>query len=340
MAKLGIYADPHFSLNSSIVNGKQNGFSSRLSNLIESFKWMNGLFEEHHVDTVICLGDLTDRPILSAEEITALSMCNLEDHYFIVGNHCRSDKDGKLNALSMFKHVFSSPETIEIDNALIHILPYNSDIYDLPEGVDIILSHNEIKNYNFGDYISTTGYEMTDILKSCKLFINGHLHNGSWVVKDRIINLGQLSGMNFSSTGGDWEPSVGILDTETLKLDLFENPVAYRFKKLECQHLPQLKSYLDNLPPTGQYVIQVKTTADVAEDCRKLLDQSQRVVASRILTVTPDVKKHSGNLDLKQLSSEGTVYDKFKAFLAEQPSLKFDFKKLCKIIDQLQEDQL
>ncbi len=338
MALIGVYADPHFSINSSIALGKgTNGFSNRLNNLIESFEWMNNLFNERNVELVICLGDLTDRAVLSAEEITALSLCGLENHHFIVGNHCRSDKNGRMNALSIFKNVYHEPHTLTVDGKKIHLLPYNSDLYDLPEDVDIICSHNDIKNYNFGTFLSPTGYEQVDILKSCRLFINGHLHNGGWVVKDRIVNLGAMVGINFSSCGGEWEPSIGIIDTDTLKLEIIENPVAYRFKKLDCPTLQELKNYLDQLPSVGQYIIQVKTSAELAENCRKLLTQTSKVVASRILTYSPTIQQQPSDVPQK-VSADDTsanVYEKFKAFLKEQSTLKFDLSNLLKIIDDL-----
>ena len=63
--------------------------------------------------------------------------------------------------------------------------------------IDIILSHNDIKGYDLNGHILTSGYELSEILDCCKIFINGHLHNGGWLVKDKVVNLGQLSGKYF-----------------------------------------------------------------------------------------------------------------------------------------------
>lgn len=333
MSKIGVYADPHFSTNSSIIMGSQNGLSQRLNNLIESFKWMNQLFKDNDVEITICLGDLTDRPNLSAEEITALSQCDLQDHHFIVGNHCRADKNGNINALATFKNVYTKPTVISVGGKRVLLLPYTRDYGKINEQVDIILSHNDIESYNFGSFLSRDGFKIVDILKSCQLYVNGHLHTGGWVVKDRIINLGQLTGMNFSGGEGEWEPSVGIIDTDTLMITLYENPIAYRFKKLECKKLPTLKTYIDQLPDIGQYVLQVKTTAELADNCRTLLNQNKKVVASRVITYASKVEKPKETLELNQ--AKGSVYSKFRTFLAEQKTLKFDINTLYDIIDSL-----
>lgn len=338
--KIGLYTDPHLSQTSSIIVGKSGDFSGRLTNLIESFEWMNEFFKGHDCQEIFCLGDMTDKPNLTAEEITALSLCHVEDHHLIVGNHCRSDKDGRINSLSMLKHIYYEPQILDYDGFKILILPFNSTPYNLDDygHVDLILSHNDLKGYDFGrGHVSEVGYEMEDILNHCDLFINGHLHNGAWLVQDRVINLGQVSGMNFSSCNGQWEPSVGVFDTETRKLELFENPKGYRFKKLEFKTLASLKSYLDNLPCIGRYVLQVKILGDFAGNARKLLDQCDKVAASRILTVsTKEGSRPSKNLKDEVKIDDGSVYDKLREFVKIQNPSKYSIDKLNEIINKME----
>ena len=332
--KIGLYADPHISQSSSIIVGRKGEFTGRLDNLIKSFDWMHRLFAEKKVDMIFCLGDVTDKPNLTAEEITAMSKCDLEDHWLLVGNHCRSDKDGKINALATYKRVISEPRFLTDD---IFVIPYNHDTVDLSQ-LDhrprIILSHNDIKGYDFGaGHTSTEGYEISDILDNCDLYVNGHLHNGAWVVKDRILNLGALSGMNFSSCGGEWEPSVAILDTNLLDIQLYENPEAYRFKKVEFNTLPKLKGYLDNLPE-GHYVVQVKVPDTIAQKARKLLDQSSKVEASRVLTYKKVTKSKSTTKTETKLNTEVNVYDKLKTFVSQQKP-KYSLDVINNVIDKI-----
>lgn len=341
IVKIGLYSDPHFSQNSSMLVGRDGKYSKRLTNLIESFKWMNNFFNREGCSEVFCLGDMTDRPDLTAEEITAMSECNISDHHLIVGNHCRSDKNGEINSLSMFSAIYYEPKVISLGSRNILILPYNSTPVDLSsyKDIDVILSHNDIKGYDFGNHISDEGYSLEDILKSCKLFINGHLHNGGWLVQDRILNLGQLSGMNFSSCGGQWEPSVAILDTEDLSIKFYENPIALRFKKIEMKTLVSLKNYLNSLnPEVGRYVLQVKVPESISQNARKLLDQYDNVLSSRVLVVKSSKKTTSKKVN-EETPSQTSIYDKLRDFIKLQNSSKFDFDKVNEIINNLEKKE-
>lgn len=365
MAKIGLYADPHVSQTSSIIVGTSGDFSGRLNNLIKSFSWMRDFFNEQGCEKVICLGDMTDKPVLTAEELSAMSkFAGCANDLVIVGNHCRSDKKGSINTLnSIFNFVFYEPTVIEIGGKKVLLLPYDSTPEDLSKiskeqgPLDIILSHNDIKGYDFGGHVSTTGYDLDDILGNCQLFVNGHLHNGGWLISGRVANLGQLSGMNFSSCGGQWEPSVGIIDTDEMSLTMYENPVAYRFKKVEFNTLAKLKSYLDNLPtkvtkhysdmdlPSEEYddsqceyVLQVKVPVKIAQSARKVIDQCSRVVASRILTVQ-DKKKSSTKSEVVKLSPQVSVYQKLREFVNSQKSDKYSQDKIKEIIDNLEKKE-
>lgn len=346
--KIGLYADPHISATSSIIAGKQKNFSGRLDSLIESFRWMEEIFKQNDCISVFCLGDLTDKPDLTAEEITAMSQCQgLGEHVIVEGNHCRQDKDGLINSLSLLDNVYSSPEVISIHDGVggterkILLLPYNSTVVDLSQykDVDVILSHNDIKGYDLNGHILTSGYEISDILDNCKIFVNGHLHNGGWLIKDRIVNLGQLSGMNFSSCGGEWEPSVGILDLETLHLEIIENPYAYRFKKVQFDTLVKLKNYLNSLPEGYQYVLQVKIPEKIATSARSLLDKSSSVVASRVLTIRDAKKQVVKTETAESFTGSQNIYDKLRGFLKTQDTKKFDPEIAEKVIVDLEKKE-
>lgn len=337
--KILIYSDPHFSQNSSMLIGKDGKYSKRLSNLIKTFKWINQVASDEKCDYTYCLGDMTDRPDLTAEEITAMSECNLQDHRIVVGNHCRSDKDGEISSLAMFNTIYNKPDLYifgEDPVRKILVLPYNSTPYDLDDygKVDIILSHNDIKGYDFGGRVSTEGYEISDILDHCTLFINGHLHNGGWLVESRIMNVGQVTGMNFSSCGGQWEPSAVVLNTDDLSLKFYENPEAFRFKKEEFSSLTAVKNYLTSLPEVGHYVIQAKVPESAASSTRQILDKSPKVVTSRVI-VSKSKKSKTPNKSSVKLSST-SIYDKLRGFIATQNKSKFNEEVINKIITKIE----
>lgn len=320
--KIGLYTDPHFSQYSNLILSS-NGYSGRLNNLIASFKWANKIFKEKSVEMVFCLGDLTDRPTVTAEEMSALRECNLTDHYFIVGNHCRLDKDGSYNTVNMFEHVYYNPQKVsEITDSNVYVLPYNSDLIDLKElkDADVILSHNDISNYDFGEYISKAGYEIEDILENCKLFINGHLHRGEWLVPNRIINLGSISGINFSTCEGEWNPSIGILDTTSLKIELIENPHALKFRKFKAKTLIELQTYLNGLNGNN-YVVQIKIPHEINMQARKILDNYPNIIASRVLSFTESIVPEKAKLDNTEHMS---IQDKLYAYILNKKPENLD----------------
>lgn len=334
---LGLYADPHFSQTSSIIVGRKGDFSGRLDNLINSFTWMNKVFQDKGVDMVVCLGDLTDKPVLTSEEITAMSKCGIEEHYLIVGNHCRSDKDGKINSLAIYgDKVISSPRWLTDE---VFVLPYNHSTFDfasLDHKPKIILSHNDIKGYDFGGgHLSDAGYDLNTILTNCELFINGHLHTGGWMINDKIMNLGNLSGINFSSCGGQWEPSIAILDTDTLKVELIENPCAYIFLKKTFDTIPLVKGFLDNLRSDRHYVIQLKVPTAIAPSVRQLVSQyDTKISASRIITFN-DKKKAEVPEEKPQIELDKTsIYEKLGTFIENQKP-KYSILTIREIIDTI-----
>lgn len=338
--KVGLYADPHLTQSSSIIIGKSGSFTGRLENIIKSCQWMNETFKKYNTEINICLGDMTDKPTLTAEEITALSQCGLEDHYFIVGNHCRSTKAGDMNSLSMFSNIIYKPGFLEINGKQtnIYILPYTSDEIQLPEA-DIILSHNDIKNFDFGGgHPSEYGFSIEDALDKCKLLVNGHIHSGSWLVNDRILNLGQLSGMNFASCNTQWNPSIAILDTDTCTIDLVENPYAYIFKKETFNKLTKLKKYIDSLDKNN-YVIQVKVPAAIAAEARQLLDQSAKVVASRVLTIN-ETKVNKEKIEEELNLQEKNIYEQFRVFImSRENNNTYDKEILNALITKINQEE-
>ena len=337
---IGLYTDTHFSSSSNIIT-KQDGWSGRLSNLIKSIEWVNKIFAENNVDRIFCLGDLTDRPILNAEEISALGKCDFSKHEFVLGNHCRADKDGNLNTLSLFHKVYSSPSYVD-DEKSIFVLPYNSNFYDLKSletKPKIILSHNDIYDYNFGDYLSKEGYHIEDILSSCDLFINGHLHNGGWIIKDRIMNLGCLSGINFSSCGGEWNPSVAIIDTDTLSVKLIENPYAYKFRKKTFKNLLEMKTYLDTLDKG--YVVQFKIPHRVLTESKTILDgykENETVVAYRVISYADDKKELKKEIEKQELQEQQETVSptvKLREYIINKKPEILDIKIFDKILDKV-----
>lgn len=296
--KIGLFADPHVCQSSSIVRGRGDKYSYRLENLIESFKWMHQFFIDNKVDKVVCLGDLADNNYLTAEDISALSECDfLKDYEYIIGNHDISSRDGLYNVSNIYKNVYSKPTLVHNSDCDILYLPYSHNILDLKQLVTnpsntIILSHNDIKGVNYGNIACKEGYDFSDILQSSKIFVNGHIHVGQWLVRDRIINLGTITGINFNCSGAKWDPSIGILDTNA-GLSVYENPVAFVFHKWDTSDIFEVATNLGKLDKSRTHVIQLRVPNTIVDDCRAMLDASG-IKFSRIISYSEF--KSSSNL--------------------------------------------
>ena len=313
--KILIYADPHWSQYSSIVRTRGESFSTRLENLIESINWVEDLAKQRRCDSIVCLGDFFDKSELNAEEITALGRIGWYDaipHHFLVGNHEMGANDLSLNSAKLFRllnnaYVESLPNSFVVDNGetLIVFIPYilesrrldmvkdvgKSEL--LPLWIDkeksgatrtIIFSHNDLQ-IQYGAYKSVCGFTEEEINKSCDLFINGHIHN--FGQQSNIVNLGNLTGQNFSEDAFKYNHYAMILDTETLKYEFIANPYAMQFVKLDFSAGVD-QSALDKLPDRS--VVSVKVNEGDYDSVKKQLDENSKVITYRITverTATP-----------------------------------------------------
>lgn len=261
--KIGIVGDVHFSKYSSIVRSRGDNFSTRLEYLIKSLSWAEKVFKEHGCVEEIYLGDFFDKPDLSAEEITALSEVEWNTSsrlkHFIVGNHESCVSSLIYNSTQILHKIGVVEDTSYIypvdENTEFLFLPYileedRKPLVDYLQNRNknkklIVFSHNDIKDFQMGPFLSTTGFKVDEIEANCDLYINGHLHNGGWVTK-KILNLGNLCGQNFSEDAFKYEHHIAILDTDTMQLEFIENPYALNFYKVEVDTLDILSKLKDN----------------------------------------------------------------------------------------------
>lgn len=305
-----IYTDNHFCSYSSILRSRTERFSTRLENQIKSINWAESLVEEYNCEAVIHLGDFFDKAELNSEELTALKDINWSNvqHYFIVGNHEIASSDlvfNSLNALSKIGKVINKPSLLSLFGCDIILLPYIAAIEKptLKDIIDnlykdtlstqevknrIILSHNDICGIRYGQYESKIGFNVKDISNHCNLFINGHLHNQQQV-NEKILNLGNLTGQNFSEDAEKYSHCAAILDTDTLQIKLINNPVALNFYKLEILD----ETNLSKLNVCKDYsVISIKTYQSLVNKIKEILSDKANIICYRIVTI-PELKENT-----------------------------------------------
>lgn len=301
--RVGIYGDVHWSQNSSIIRSRGSNYSSRLENLIRSVNWAEGCAYTHGCSAVIILGDFFDANILDAESISALHEINWASisHVFITGNHETTVSSLEYSTSDIFKLcpnsvVISKPEhyLIEGTHAEFCYLPYIMekdrqalDTYFPPKQADvnrIIFSHNDIKDIQYGPFKSTEGFTVDEIHSNCDLMFNGHIHHCQ-AVTEKIFHTGNLTGQNFTEDAFKFEHTMQILDTETLHFDIYENPHAYNFYKIDCTLVNSEQEFLNQfIKVKPNAVITLKVKEDMKAYAQAFLEANkQYIVESRIV---------------------------------------------------------
>lgn len=252
MSKILLFTDPHFCTYSSILRKRGEKYSIRLENQLDTMNWLLDVYKKENCSMFICLGDFFDRSELSAEELSCLSLIDFKDvnAYFIVGNHELGRGDLSFSSAHTFLinrecEVFNKPSVLKLDNTLLYILPYQLDINhkkdimeyfpNIPKDESkyrLLLTHNDIAGIQLGKYKTETGFAIDNLSENFDLTINGHLHNQQWVTKN-ILNLGNITGQNFSEDGFKYPHEAMIIDCDTLEYKLISNPRAIYFYKID-----------------------------------------------------------------------------------------------------------
>lgn len=324
--KILVFGDCHWSTYSSILRKRGLNYSTRLHNLIDSINWVEEQAIENHVDAVVGLGDFFDKETLNSEEITALKeiMWSDKEHYFLIGNHEMGRNDLFYSSTKIFDkynfHIIDTPITKIFCKTLstIAFIPYTlnpnynilNNIYNSCSSGEkiIIFSHNDIAGIQLGQFVSKSGFEIKDIEENCDLFINGHLHNGSKIT-DKIINLGNLTGQNFSEDAHIYKHNIMILDSDTLKYELIENPYAINFYKIDAiNDTPILSNFKNSVITLKCYEKDVEYWEDEIRKCSNIIES--RVLIEREILNTKDIEKNKDCLISDHISE-------FKKFVIE-----------------------
>lgn len=329
--KILLYTDVHFSQYSSIIRTRGVKYSSRLENIIESLNWAENLSKIKNCDAVVCLGDFFDRAELNCEEITALQDIIWNDtinHYFIVGNH-----ESNINNL-----IYSSTNCLNKDNFSIinnheqYILDEsNTALCFIPYVIEdnrkpieeylpkqfrkkIIFSHNDIKGIRYGKFESKQGFTIDEIEANCDLFINGHLHNGTFLNdEETILNLGNLTGQNFSEDAFNYPHFACLLDTNTLELEFYENPVAYNFYRIEIDKQDDLKK-LYTLKNNA--VVSLHCANSLIDTTKILVNDLKNIIQYRIISHADSTNANT-NSELTTLNSSDYL-NQFYNFITDK----------------------
>lgn len=295
--KILFFSDNHWSQYSSIIRNRGERYSKRLENQIATMNWVEQIALENNCGLVCCLGDFFDKAELNAEEISALTEVhwNCIHHIFIVGNHeVKTYEHNSLNALYSDNYeVFNAPAAYKLPNENIQlcIFPYMLNKYNRDKLLglvadnhrNILLTHNNIKGVQMGSVITQDGIELSDIENSFDLCFNGHYHNGC-NVSDKIINIGNITGQNFSEDACEYSHHAILFDTDTFVYEFIENPYAFNFYKLSEE---EFNNYYDKLKSNS--VLSVKVKENHCDEIKEKILNNKNIVQYRII-VEPNKK--------------------------------------------------
>ena len=330
MAKLLLYTDLHFGALASVLRMRKGQYTYKICNGIDTLNFVNRVAQERNCDAIYCLGDEFDRPDLTAEEITALREIDISHHKILVGNHEAISNDLFFNSANVLRSkVYDKPEIVRYGKTQIVMLPYvtESDRVSITKVLDdlqvknedpiVIFSHNDIKGINYGAFFTTLGYDKEDIESNCDLFINGHIHNGAWITK-KILNLGSVTGINFNNDANIWKPVIAILDTDTLEVELIENPYGIWFFKKEFVDRAKAIQFIEEASKyTNPVVISIKCLEEDHEAISEELSKYDFLYKRVLIDYTKQVIKRTAE-DAAELTIDIDYFEKFREFIRDK----------------------
>ena len=131
------------------------------------------------------------------------------------------------------------------------------------------------------------------------MFINGHLHNGTFIGKS-ILNLGNLCGQNFSEDASQYSHRVLLLDTSNRSLEFIENPYALNFYKLDYTSYTD-QEILDSLSGLkNNAVITIKCSENQCQYIKNILANNSNIITQRL--IVDIIQKKEYNTDIHQMS--------------------------------------
>lgn len=308
-----VFADNHFSEKSSILVRYGTRYTMRLENQLDSLRWVGEQAVTHKCDCIVGLGDFFDHAQLTDQELTALQEVPWADlpHYFLVGNHESEECDLQYNSTMALqgpnRTIISKPSLVNISDTLeLAFLPYVlesnrqpiDDYFDTPaEKLRILFSHNDIQGLQLGPVVSRTGFTISDLEQVCHLCVNGHLHNGQQI-SNKIVNLGNLTGKDFSEDATNYLHKIMIIDTDLMQVDYFENPYALNFYKFELINTSDLEK-LYKLKSNA--LVAVKCTASLIPTVREICTNQPNIIESRIMVLHDQAEDIMSSIDISSL---------------------------------------
>lgn len=344
--KIGVYTDIHCCYTSSIlpIHCEGSTYTTRLQMIIDTFRWMYDVFEQHEVDFIVNCGDLFDSCNIRSEEISALTKAlsyskgTLE--YHILGNHDTLDKRRHFYStalLSGFPYIEIIDNPTKLNNG-VSFLPYMGA--DEAEETlsylknDILFSHLDIQESRLNQFkVLDEGTDPKALSNLFKLVINGHIHSYQ-KLRSNVYNIGATTSLSFSD-GSDYCPGIAIVDTDSFDIIRISNPYAIRFIKFDFKGLDEdeclfhLNNKLSKI--TNKVVLRIDCKGELKETLVQYVGNFKNVLTCRVVGYGNQVTK--SNSEIIQSVTSDNVITSLDHFLSSCNDLKYSldiYKQLIK----------
>lgn len=334
--KILIYSDVHISQDSSIVKSLGERYSTRLEYILKGLNWAENLALKENCKYIFNLGDMFDKPSINAMEATAITDVKWAPlkHFLLVGNHDSNVASLNYSSAAVFNQcgfeIIKTPEHFVDENISFTFIPYITEDNRKPfkkylsSENDIVLSHNDIAGFNFGGFLSKEGFDIEKIKKSCKLFLNGHLHNSAYLAKN-VLNVGNLCGQNFSENAFMYKHGAWILNTDDMSLTFRENPYALNFYKIEYTDNKVFEKLKNNC------VLTFKCERNDLSRLKEALDiNKNKVVASHIIVYDKEVSAEVSSVKLEKVDYLKQFADFIHEKLGSTEIINEELSEVCK----------
>ena len=359
--KIGIYTDAHFSQSSSILVGSHGTkYSTRLSSLIDSFKWMYEVFNSKDVSVIFNLGDLLSSHNIDAETNTALeealSYSFGIQEYWLIGNHEMKSYDSQFNSLSLLKrnpniNIISGCKEFELENKgdgdTINVLACSfsnneklieKNCADL-KNPTIVFTH-QMYTKVIPQITSGVDMDLIQALPNIKRIFNGHIHSAFDYGK--YCQVGSITGGSFGDSYKNSLPCILIYDTDADSIERIENPYSTLYYTLQISSVDQVEDFIKDLPIENPKLLRFRIPLCIKDDFKNYVDnenqkwlENYNIIAYRIIT---DSSGYNGDSDIKNSSisfRSKSVIDSLRSFIQEpDTNTPYEVKDMLGFIDK------
>jgi DNA repair exonuclease SbcCD nuclease subunit len=226
---------------------------------IDFAKWFDQELKLRGIKDIIIAGDIFhNRHEIGVNTIhCAYEFFDILKNYNILtitGNHdCYYKDKSDINSISIldgYKNitVFKELKTVNLNGKVFCFCPWGAPVEEIPP-CDVVIGHFEILNFKMNAHkVCDHGIESESLLDKTKLVITGHFHcrdHRKYTNGKSILYLGSPHELDF----GDRDQVKGftILDTVNLSLELIENNITPKHKKIKISELLDGKIALENI---------------------------------------------------------------------------------------------